>query len=111
MPASDLLKLTRKEIAALRAASDDSIALCRRGLGSIESRPDVLGGEPVFRGTRLSVRHIGGMVLAGVPESEIRADYPRLSSDDVAFAALLARLKPVSGQPGRRLRLVRAGAE
>jgi uncharacterized protein (DUF433 family) len=109
MPASDLLKLTRKEIAALRAASDDSLALYRRGLGRVESRPDVLGGEPVFRGTRLSVRHIGGMVLNGVPEAEIRADYPRLSSEDIAFAALFARLKPVSGQPGRRLRLVRAG--
>ncbi|HJU18125.1 MAG TPA: DUF433 domain-containing protein [Stellaceae bacterium] len=110
MPASNLLKLTRKEIAALRAASDDSIALYRRGLGRVESRPDVLGGEPVFKGTRLSVRHIGGMILAGVPKSEIRADYPQLSLDDIAFAALFAGFKPLPGRSGRRLRLVRADA-
>jgi uncharacterized protein (DUF433 family) len=110
VPASDLLKLTRKEIAVLRAASDDSITLYRRGLERVESRSDVLGGEPVFRGTRLSVRHIGGMVLNGVPEAEIRADYPQLSSDDIAFAALFAHLKPLPGRPGRRLRLARAGA-
>jgi uncharacterized protein (DUF433 family) len=110
MSASDLLKLTRKEIAALRATSNDSVALYRRGLKRVESRPDVLGSEPVFKGTRLSVRHIGGMVLNGVPEAEIRADYPQLSLDDIVFAALFARLKPHPGQPGRRLRLARADA-
>ena len=109
MPASDLLKLTRKEIAALRAEPGDCIARYRRGLGRVESRPDVLGGEPVFKGTRLSVRHIGGMALAGVPELEMRADYPQLSSEDIAFAALFARIRPLSGRPGRRLRFTRAG--
>jgi uncharacterized protein (DUF433 family) len=110
MPALGVLKLTQKEIAALRAEPNDRIALYRRGLGRVESRPDVLGGEPVFRGTRLSVRHIGGMLLNGVPEAEIRTDYPQLSSDDIAFAALFVRLKPLPGRTGRRLRLVRAGA-
>jgi hypothetical protein len=40
----------------------------------------------------------------------LRADYPQLSSDDVAFAALFARMKPLSGQTGQRLRFIRAGA-
>lgn len=110
MLASDLLKLTRKDVAALRGEADDAVALYRRGLGHVESRPDVLGGEPVFKGTRLSVRHIGGMVLAGVPEAEICADYPQLSSDDIAFAALCARIKPGPQRHGRRLRLARASA-
>jgi uncharacterized protein (DUF433 family) len=70
----------------------------------------VLGGEPVFKGTRLSVRHIGGMVRAGVPELEICGDYPQLSSEDIAFAALFARIRPLPERPGQRLRLTRTGA-
>lgn len=110
MPASDWLVLTRKEMAALQAEADDCVARYRRGLKRVESRPDVLGGEPVFKGTRLSVRHIGGMVRAGVSELEIRGDYPQLSLDDIAFAGLFARIKPLSERPGRRLRFTRADA-
>lgn len=87
------------------------LGLYRRGLGRIESRRDVLSGEPVFRGTRLSVRHIGGMTLNGVPREEIREDYPYLSDDDIAFATIYARMKPRPGRPAKPLRIVRtAGA-
>lgn len=56
----------------------------------IESRPDVLGGEPVFKGTRISVRHVGKLVKKGVPLAELREDFPSLSEDDLVFAALFA---------------------
>lgn len=55
----------------------------------VVSDPAILGGEPVFKGSRLSVRHIGGM-----PESErasILADYPYLTDEDISFAARLAK--------------------
>lgn len=111
MPVSELPNLTRGEIALLRAEPGDAMGLYRRGLARIESRADLLGGEPVFIGTRLSVRHIGGMALSGVPEREIRADYPQLSSDDITFAALFARIRPLAGKLGKRLRVARAAIE
>jgi uncharacterized protein (DUF433 family) len=77
-------------------------------LDRIESRRDVLSGEPVFRGTRLSVRHIGGMALNGVPTEEIREDYPYLSDEDIAFATIYARMKPAPGRPAKLIRVVRA---
>lgn len=98
------------DTAPVRSEFKERLALYRRGLKRMESRRDVLSGEPVFRGTRLSVRHIGGMVLNGVPAAEIRDDYPNLSEDDVTFAAIYARMKPAPGRPAKPLRIVRADA-
>lgn len=47
--------------------------------------PDILGGEPVFAGTRTSVRHIGSLVARGL-QDEVREDYPHLSDEDLALA-------------------------
>jgi len=106
-------KLRHADLAAIdtapaRAEFEKRLSLYRRGLERIESRGDVLGGEPVFKGTRLAVRHIGGMVRKGVSPQDIHADYPSLSNDDIAFAAIYARLKPPPGGPKKPLRFVRA---
>ena len=61
--------------------------------------PSVLAGEPVFRGTRLSVRHIGGMLDRGESAKAIREDYPRLSAKDLVFSQLLVRAYPRVGRP------------
>jgi uncharacterized protein (DUF433 family) len=97
------------DTAAIRTESEQRVALYRRGLRRIESRRDILGGEPVFKGTRLAVRHIGGMALRGVPAAEIRTDHPGLSDDDVAFATIFASMKAPPGRPAKPLRLVRSG--
>jgi len=67
--------------------------LYKKGLARIVSDKKVLGGEPVFRGTRLSVRHVGGMRLNGEPTERILGDYPDLSAEDVEFAALYTRFE------------------
>ena len=53
--------------------------------------PNILGGEPVFPNTRTSVRHIGGLLLRGVSEQEVREDYPPLADEDFEFAVLFAK--------------------
>ena len=67
--------------------------LYKKGLARIVSDKKILGGEPVFQGTRLSVRHIGGMRLNGEPTERILGDYPDLSAEDVEFAALYTRFE------------------
>lgn len=80
----------------------------RRGLRRIESNPRILGGEPVFGGTRISVRHVGLLAARGVSVEEILADFPALSPGDVAFARIVAAMKPNPGRPsGKRLRFTR----
>ncbi|MBX3186155.1 MAG: DUF433 domain-containing protein [Labilithrix sp.] len=61
--------------------------------------PKILGGEPVFPRSRTSVRHVGGLLLRGVPEDELREDYPHLKSEDFELAKLYAKAYPRMGRP------------
>jgi uncharacterized protein (DUF433 family) len=72
--------------------------LYKNGLAKIVSDKKILGGEPVFRGTRLSVRHVGGMRLNGEPMERILEDYPDLSAEDIEFAALYTAANPAAGR-------------
>lgn len=69
------------------------------GLSRSEERNGVLGGEPVFRGTRLPVRHIGKLRVQGEAQSDILADYPYLTEADIDFADMYYRANPVMGRP------------
>ena len=57
----------------------------------IEANPQIMGGKPVIRGTRIPVEMILRKLGAGVSSEEILADYPRLTRQDIfaaqAFAA------------------------
>jgi uncharacterized protein (DUF433 family) len=74
------------------------IQLYREGLARIREDDAILGGEPVFDGTRLAVRHIGGMRARGEPAARILADYPDLTVDDIEFARLFAEARPLVGR-------------
>lgn len=60
---------------------------------------NILGGEPVFPKSRLAVRHVGGMLLKGVPPSEVKEDYPYLDDADLELAKLFTRAYPRVGRP------------
>jgi len=45
--------------------------------------PEILAGKPVIRGTRLAVEFILDLLVAGQSESEILANYPGLSREDI----------------------------
>jgi uncharacterized protein (DUF433 family) len=77
------------------------IAVYAEGLSRIEERQGVLGGEAVFRNTRLSVRHIGKMHDGGEPIESIIEDYPYLHDRDIAFARLYWKAHPAAGRPRR----------
>ncbi|MFO1116965.1 MAG: DUF433 domain-containing protein [Beijerinckiaceae bacterium] len=53
--------------------------------------PDVAAGKPVVRGTRLSVEFIIGLMADGWCESDIIANYPGLTRDDVLACLAYAR--------------------
>jgi uncharacterized protein (DUF433 family) len=56
--------------------------------------PQVCGGEPVFKGTRVTLRTVLASLAAGDTAEEILADFPSLKPDDIqaaiAFAAASA---------------------
>lgn len=86
---------------AVRSDLDNNLRVYDAGLRKVTSHPETLGGEPVFAGTRISIRHIGKLALRGIRTSEIRSDFPSLSDDDIAFAAVFSRMKPAPGRPAR----------
>jgi uncharacterized protein (DUF433 family) len=77
------------------------VALYAEGLSRIEEREGVLGGEAVFRNTRLSVRHVGKMHDGGETVENIIEDYPYLRRNDIVFARLFWKAHPAAGRPRR----------
>jgi uncharacterized protein (DUF433 family) len=56
--------------------------------------PEILAGKPVIRGTRIAVEFILELLAAGQSESQILANYPGLTREDIlaclAYASHLA---------------------
>ena len=65
--------------------------------GRVVLYPKVLAGEPVFKDSRLSVRHIGGLPVS--EKAAILEDYPYLSEADIQFARVFSRAYPRLGRP------------
>jgi len=66
--------------------------------------PDICGGEPVIKGTRVPLRTILASLADGDTPEEILADFPSLTENDVqaviAFAAASAEEDlPIPGLP------------
>jgi uncharacterized protein (DUF433 family) len=53
--------------------------------------PAVLAGKPVIRGTRLSVEFIIGLMAEGWTETDILAEYPGLTREDITACLAYAR--------------------
>ena len=51
----------------------------------IERRPEILGGQPVVRGTRVTVRVLVGSLAGGMTIEEVCSSY-RVTADDVCAA-------------------------
>lgn len=57
-----------------------------RWFDHIGERPDVLGGKPVIKGTRISVELVLEWFSNGETEAGLLTSYPTLKSDDVRAA-------------------------
>ena len=53
--------------------------------------PAILAGKPVLRGTRLSVEFVIGLLADGWSETDILADYPGLTREDITACLAYAR--------------------
>lgn len=65
----------------------------------VEENPEIRGGEPVFRGTRIPVEMIASFVQQGVPAEEILEDYPALTEESLGAATRYVELYPRRGRP------------
>jgi len=51
---------------------------------------EIMVGKPVIKGTRITVNLIIHLLVNGVTETEILADYPDLKKEDIKAALLYA---------------------
>lgn len=58
----------------------------------VESDPEILGGKPVVRGTRIPVDLVLELVNLGYSSERIVGEYPELSTDVIVQLAKLARM-------------------
>jgi uncharacterized protein (DUF433 family) len=56
----------------------------------IEINPEIMGGKPVIRGTRVPVEIVLRKLGAGLTPEAIVADHPRLVPEDIRAAHYLA---------------------
>ena len=63
----------------------------------ISRDPDILGGKPCIKGTRISVQVLLEWLASGATREEVLADYPQIS--EAAFAeALLYAAQQAGGE-------------
>lgn len=67
--------------------------------GVVEVSPDILGGTPVIRGTRIPVYDIAASHAAGIPSERILLAYPALTGDTLELAGIYAEANPLRGRP------------
>jgi uncharacterized protein (DUF433 family) len=86
-----------------RKRVERNVATFRWGRTRVVSSPEVLGGESVFRGTRVSLRHVASLFRKGISEKDIIEDFPQLTARDLAYARLFSRLGEKPGRPRKQL--------
>jgi len=86
------LREPRRELA-------NSLRRLRRARAAVISDPEILGGEPVFRGTRIPVHLIAMLFEQGSGEKELLEAYPRLTAELVQLAPIYAAAYPLRGRP------------
>lgn len=61
--------------------------------------PEVCGGAPVVRGTRIPVHTLAALADQGAPGEELLEDYPSLTPGSLSAALEYARAYPRRNQP------------
>jgi len=93
---TDLIVIDARPAArAVRAGLSQLSKACR----IVSSAPDVLGGTPVFKGTRIPVHDIADMLANGDRPAAIMKAFPQLDQDKIRLAAIYALAYPPRGRP------------
>jgi uncharacterized protein (DUF433 family) len=86
------LREPRRELAT-------SLRELRRARHLVISDPEIMGGDPVFRGTRVPVHLIATLCGQGSTEADLLEGYPRLTAEMVRLAPIYAAAYPLRGRP------------
>ena len=94
-----LIKIDLREPRRALAASLRDLRRARR---LVVSDPGIVGGDPVFRGTRVPVHLVAELLAQGSKRAELIEGYPRLTAEMIRLAPVYAAAYPLRGRPRKQ---------
>ena len=64
--------------------------------------PEIMGGNPVFRGTRVPVHQVAELLNNGETIERLREDYPRVSEEMIRLSPIYVAAHPQRGRPKKQ---------
>lgn len=89
------LREPRRELAT-------SLRELRRARRLVVSDPEIMGGEPVFCGTRVPVHLIADLMGQGATKAELLDGYPRITAEMIRLAPVYTAAYPLRGRPRKQ---------
>lgn len=90
------------QVKSVRLGLDHDLRRLERAEKMIVFDPEIMRGMPVYRGTRIPVELIAGMLSQGAKPEDILEGYPALDTEKVALAPLYMQAFPRRGRPAAR---------
>lgn len=98
LPAGEFLMV---DVAAARRDVSARIKTLGEAEASVVADKAIMGGEPVFKGTRIPVYAVAAMMEAGAAEDDLLSGYPKLDSRLLRLAKVWVAAHPRRGRPKR----------
>jgi uncharacterized protein (DUF433 family) len=77
------------------------LAALERSATLVTIDPDIRGGDPILRGTRVPVYTLSAMKRQGASDAELLEDFPSLTTESLDAALTYAATHPRRGRPKR----------
>jgi uncharacterized protein (DUF433 family) len=90
------------QVTSVRRELDQELKKLQRAEDVIASDSQIMGGTPVYRGTRIPVDLIADMLSQGATPEEILEGYPALNREKVELAPFYIQAFPRRGRPVSR---------
>ncbi|HVH81464.1 MAG TPA: DUF433 domain-containing protein [Stellaceae bacterium] len=90
------------DLRAPRREIKERVAELRRAKRLVITDSEIMGGQPVFRGTRVPVHLIAELLQQGETPDVLKEGYPRLTEDMIRLAPVYAAAHPARGRPRKQ---------
>jgi uncharacterized protein (DUF433 family) len=90
------------DLRAPRREIKQRIGELRRANRLVVTDPEIMGGQPVFRGTRVPVHLISERLRQGETRDRLREDFPRITDEMIQLAPIYAAAHPLRGRPPKQ---------
>jgi uncharacterized protein (DUF433 family) len=79
-----------------------SLRNLRRARQLVVTDPEIMGGDPVFRGTRVPVHMVADIQAQGETEEVLLESYPSITAEMTRLASVYAAAYPLRGRPRKQ---------